>query len=230
MDAKTTSPGPGAAAGTVADRQLRIDMWSDLSCPWCYLGKHRLEKAIGSSRHAGSIKLVTRSFELDPGISGEPVPILEVVAAKMGMPPVQAERLEAQMATLVEGEGLPYTSDRMHANSFDAHRVLHLAADHDLGEALLSVLQRELFSGRANVYDHAVLVSAAAGLGIPRARVEEVLAGGEYADAVRRDEEDARQLGVTGVPFTVLDGRFAISGAATVDGYAKAIEQAWGDQ
>ena len=103
----------------------------------------------------------------------------------------------------------------------------HLAGTLGLADQLLDVLQRTLFSGQANAYDHTVIADAASRLGIPRHRVEEVLASSEYADAVRADEAEARRLGVTGVPFAVFGGRTAIPGAASAEGYAKAIEEAW---
>ena len=223
----TSSPVAGPAGPGPARQRLRIDIWSDLGCPWCYLGKHRLETAIAASGHAGAIDLVPRSFELDPGTPHQARPVAEYLAAKMGWSPAQAAQMEAQLADLAQAEGLPFTGDRPYANSFDVHRVLHLAAAHGLAGELLGSLQRDLFGGRADVYGHDYLAGAAAGLGIDRARVEEVLAGDEYADAVRRDEADAGRLGITGVPFAVLDGRFAVPGASSVDGYARAIERAW---
>jgi predicted DsbA family dithiol-disulfide isomerase len=205
---------------------LRIDVWSDIVCPWCYIGQHRLRQAIASSPHAEAISVVPRSFELDPTSPSEPVPTLDMLAQKFGIPTARAERLEAQMTALAHGDGLEYSPNRVNANTFDAHRLVQLAATHGLGNQFLDLLQRELFSGRANIFDHSFLTGAAAQLGIPRQRAEEVLHGDEYADAVRRDEQEARSLGITGVPFTLVDARLAISGASSVDGYKQAIEQA----
>ncbi|HWG62171.1 MAG TPA: DsbA family oxidoreductase [Streptosporangiaceae bacterium] len=219
-----TSSSPLPASGA---KHLQIDVWSDVACPWCYIGKSRLEKAIASSDHAGSITVFPHSFELDPAASREPIPTLELLSGKLRLPQEQVERMEDQMIALATAEGLEYTPHRVNANSFDAHRVLHLAATYGLAGQLLGVLQRELFSGRANVYDPVFLVAAATGLGIPGERVEEVLAGDEFEEEVRQDEHAARRLGITGVPFAVLAGRYAIPGAASVEGYAQAIEQAW---
>jgi predicted DsbA family dithiol-disulfide isomerase len=205
---------------------LRIDVWSDIVCPWCYIGQHRLRQAIASSPHAEAISVVPRSFELDPTSPSQPVPTLDMLAQKFGISAGRAERLEAQMTALAHGDGLEYSPNRVNANTFDAHRLVQLAANHSLGNQFLDLLQRELFSGRANIFDHSFLAGAAAQLGIPRQRAEEVLHGDEYADAVRRDEQEARSLGITGVPFTLVDARLAISGASSVDGYKQAIEQA----
>jgi len=206
---------------------LQIDVWSDLACPWCYVGKSRLDKAIASSPHADAISVVIRSFELDPAMSPDVKPNLEVLSASHGLSLAQARALEDKVVALAQREGLPFTADRLLANSFDVHRVLHLAGIFGLADQLLGMLQRTLFSGQANAFDHTVIADAASRLGIPRRRVAAVLASDEYADAVRADEAEARRIGVTGVPFAVFGGRTAIRGATSSEGYAKAIEQAW---
>jgi len=217
--------GESPAAG-----QLRIDVWGDLACPWCYVGKSRLDKAIASSPHAGAITVVPRSFELDPAMSHDERPNLEMLAEKYGVSPGQARAMEDKAAALAQREGLPFAVDRVVASSFDAHRVLHLAGTFGLADQLLGVLQRILFGGQASAFDHAVIADAASRLGIPRHRAEQVLASNEYADAVRADEAEARRIGITGVPFAVFGGRTAIPGAASTEGYVKAIEQAWSRQ
>jgi len=219
---------PAQPAGeSSAVRQLQIDVWGDLACPWCYVGKSRLGKAIASSPHAGAITVVPRSFELDPAMSHDVRPNLEVLSARYGLSLAQARAMEDNVAALVQREGLPFAADRVLSNSFDVHRVLHLAGTFGLADEMLGVLQRTLFSGQASAYDHTVIADAASHLGIPRHRAGEVLASDEYADAVRADEAEARRIGVTGVPFTVFGGRAAIPGATTTEDYAKAIEQAW---
>ena len=212
----------------VTGERLLVEVWSDISCPWCYLGKHRLERAIAGSPHAGSIDLAFHSFELDPTASAEPRPLLEMLAATMGVSPAQAAEMDDRVGGMARAEGLPYTSERVVANSFDLHRVVHLADAAGQGGALLTVLYRDLFGGTANVYDHGYLADTAAGLGIRRERVVEVLAGDEFAEDVRRDVATAARLGVRGVPFAVLGGRFGIPGATSVENYAAGIEQAWG--
>jgi predicted DsbA family dithiol-disulfide isomerase len=215
---------------TSAANQLQIDVWGDLACPWCYIGKNRLDKAIASSPHADAITVVAHSFELDPAMSGEVKPNLELLSARYGLTMAQARAMEDKVVAIARREGLPFAVDRLLSSSFDVHRVLHLAGTFGLDYELLGVLQHTLFNGQANAYDHTVIADAAAGLGIPRHRVEEVLGSDEYADAVRADEAEARRIGVTGVPFAVFGGRLAIPGAASSDGYAKAIEQAWSQE
>jgi predicted DsbA family dithiol-disulfide isomerase len=210
-------------------KQLRIEVWSDIVCPWCYIGHHRLTQAIASSPYSEAIYLVPRSFELDPNSASEPVATVDLLIQKFGLPASQVAQMEGKMAALARGDGLEYSADRLNANTFDVHRLVHMAAAGGLGLQLLDLLQRELFSGRANIFDNSFLAGAAAQLGIPRHRAEEVLSGDEYAEDVRHDEQDARSLGITGVPFTLIDGRLAISGAGSVEGYAQAIDRAWGE-
>jgi predicted DsbA family dithiol-disulfide isomerase len=209
-----------------ADKQLQIDVWSDLACPWCYIGKNRLDQAIASSPHAEAITVRVHSYELDPDMSYEPTPNIDVVAAKYGLSLAEAERIEDKVAAVAHRDGLPFTADRVLANSFDVHRVLQLAGSVGIADELLGVLQRALFSGQANIYDHAVLTEAASQLGILRSRVQEVLSSDEYADVVRADEKEAQLLGVTGIPFTVFDERIAILGATSIEGFANAIQRA----
>jgi predicted DsbA family dithiol-disulfide isomerase len=233
MSSPSTMATPSSSQSTADDseeRSLQIDVWSDLACPFCYIGKHRLDSAIASSPYADDTIVRVRSYELDPGMSNEAKPNLELVAAKYGVSPAQAQRMEDKVAAIAHRDGLPFSTDRVAANSFDVHRVLHLAGTVGLDDQLLGMLQRTMFSGQANSYDHAVLIEAASELGIPRRRVEDVLGSDEYADDVRDDEAEARRLGVTAIPFTVFDGRLAITGAASIEDFAKAVLQAWSDK
>lgn len=209
---------------------MRIDVWSDIACPWCYLGKRRLEKAIDASPHADAIDLTFHAYELDPSAGKRSRPLREYLAQRMGVGPEQAAQLDAQVAELARAEGLPYTSDRVHANSFDLHRTVALAAQHGTATELLTVLYEDLFSGRADVYDHGHLADTAAAHGVPRERAVAVLASDELTDEVRADIAIATRLGVRGVPFTVLDEKFGIPGATSVEGFAEGIEKAWGQR
>ena len=130
------------------------------------------------------------------------------------------------MAALARAQGQPYAIHHPVASSFDAHRMLHLAAEHGAASEFMGALQRDLLGKDVNVYTAAYLANAAARARVPAARAKALLAGDEYADAVRADKKLAREAGVTAVPFTVLDGRLAIRGATTADAYADAITQA----
>jgi predicted DsbA family dithiol-disulfide isomerase len=217
-----------ARSATRTDERLRIDLWSDVVCPWCYLGATRLRKAIDAHPRAAEIDLVFHAFVLDPTAPTEAHPNLEYLAAKLGLTAERAEELEAGVAERAAEEGLPYTAHRPHANTFDIHRLLaHASATSGEAEPLATTVQRELFSGGRNVFDHAVLADLAAEVGLDRAAAAEVLAGDAHADDVRADIDDARSIGVRGVPFVVLAGRLGVSGASAVHGYAQAIDKAW---
>jgi predicted DsbA family dithiol-disulfide isomerase len=173
---------------------------------------------------------VTRSFELDPTADPEPVPLAAYMAKRMGMSEAEALQLQDQMAPLAEQEGLPYKADRVHANSFDAHRVLQLATSTGVGPRYLRELQHGLFSGRPDAYDHAFFIETAEGVGIPKERAAQVLDSDEFGDTVRQDEAEARQLGVTGVPFTVVDGRYGLPGAVPLAAFSQVIEDVWNER
>jgi predicted DsbA family dithiol-disulfide isomerase len=205
---------------------LHIDIWADFGCPACYLAKPRIDQAIAASGRADDITVTYRSFELFPDAGPEPFDSFEHVLHKTGGDQAQAARIEEHMAALARSQGQPYTVHHPVANSFDAHRMLHLAAGHGAAGEFMSMVQRDLLGEGVNVYTAAYLADAAVKAGVPAGRAQSVLAGDEYAEAVRADEKLAREVGVTGVPFTVLGGRLAIPGAASARAYADAIRQA----
>jgi predicted DsbA family dithiol-disulfide isomerase len=201
--------------------QLRLDVWIDLGCPWCYLGIHRLRRALDE---LGVVTdLVLRSFELDPGAPVEPVTIPEIFTGKHGGSPQDALQAEARIQKLAAAEELPFTSERLHANSFDVHRVLQLANRQGRGVDFFESAQRRYFAGQINPYEHDSLIAIAVEIGLPGELVREVLAGDAYADDVRRDEDAGRRLGITGVPFVLIDQRYAITGAQSAKAYARVI-------
>lgn len=216
-----TAAHPSPPTGTGS--RLVIEVWTDIGCPWCYVGKHRLDQAIEATVPTGGVEVVLRSFELDPAMSTTPVPVTEMLAAKYGGTAADAHKMESRVAALGQAEGLPYTMDRSVANSFDVHRVLHLARAHDVGTEVFSTLQRGYFAGDINPFDHDTLIRVAADIGVPADETRAVLAGDAYADAVREEQAAGRALGITGVPFTVLGGQYAVSGAQSVEGYAAAL-------
>lgn len=212
---------------TMAGASLRIDLWTDLVCPWCYLGKRRLDRAIESAGREGQVELVIRSFELDPGNASTPTPVRDMLARKYRVPPAEVERMEARVAGLAAEEGLPYTLERSQANTFDVHRVAHLAADAGVGASVFDALQQVYFSGSGDPFDHATIRSVAVAAGVPGDEVDAVLAGDAYGRDVRRDEELARRIGITGVPFAALDMSIGISGAQSADVFREAIGTAF---
>ncbi|MFI2409385.1 DsbA family oxidoreductase [Streptomyces sp. NPDC018947] len=213
---------------------MRVEIWSDIACPWCYVGKARFEKALAAFPHRDGVEVVHRSFELDPGRAKDDVqPVLTMLTAKYGMSEAQAQAGEDNLGAQAAAEGLEYrTRDRDHGSTFDMHRLLHLARKDGRQEALLDAFYRANFAEERSVFnDDERLVELAVGAGLDERTVRAVLADPTaHADEVRADEREAAQLGATGVPFFVLDRAYGVSGAQPVDVFAQALTRAWGER
>jgi predicted DsbA family dithiol-disulfide isomerase len=210
---------------------MKIEIWSDVVCPWCYIGKRRFEAALARFAHRDQVQVVWRSFELDPRAprrsSGS---VNDMLAQKIGGSVTQAATMHAHVTALAAEEGLDYRFDRaQHGNTFDAHRLLHLAAAHGLqAEAKERLLQAYFTDGLA-IGDVDTLVAIGAELGLPAEDVRAMLEGDAYADAVRADERRAAALGISGVPFYVIDERYGVSGAQDPSVFLGALEQTWAE-
>ncbi|MEV7994000.1 DsbA family oxidoreductase [Streptomyces sp. NPDC086077] len=213
---------------------MRVEIWSDIACPWCYVGKARFEKALAAFPHRDGVEVVHRSFELDPGRAKDDVqPVLTMLAKKYGMSPAQAQAGEDNLGAQAAAEGLDYrTRDRDHGNTFDMHRLLHLAKEHGRQDELVQRLYRANFAEERSVFnDDERLVEIAVGAGLDEAEVRKVLSDPQaYADEVRADEREAAQLGANGVPFFVLDRKYGVSGAQPTEVFERALSQAWGER
>jgi predicted DsbA family dithiol-disulfide isomerase len=194
---------------------MNIEIWSDVVCPWCYIGKRRFERAVASFGHPGEVTVTYRSFELDPSAPAERTgTYAEHLARKYGMTITQAEQASQQMTQRAAAEGLEFRFDLIRGcNTFDAHRLLHLAKDHGRQPEMKERLLRATFTEGLPIADKLTLVRLATEVGLPAAQVQAVLDGDVYADAVRADEQQAARYGITGVPFFVADGKYAVSGA-----------------
>ncbi|MFD7438265.1 DsbA family oxidoreductase [Streptomyces sp. NPDC059861] len=213
---------------------MRVEIWSDIACPWCYVGKARFEKALAAFPHRDGVEVVHRSFELDPGRAKDDVqPVLTMLAKKYGMSPAQAQAGEDNLGAQAAAEGLDYrTRDRDHGNTFDMHRLLHLAKEHGRQDELVQRLYRANFAEERSVFnDDERLVEIAVGAGLDEAEVRKVLSDPQaYADEVRADEREAARLGANGVPFFVLDRKYGVSGAQPTEVFERALSQAWGER
>jgi predicted DsbA family dithiol-disulfide isomerase len=214
---------------------MRVEIWTDIACPWCYVGKARFEKALAGFPHRDQVEVVHRSFELDPARAKDDVqPVLEMLTKKYGMTEAQAQAGEEHLGTQAAAEGLEYrTRGRDHGNTFDMHRLLHLAKEHGKQDELIQLFYRANFAEERSVFtegdERLVELAVAAGLDADAARG--VLADPTaYADDVRADEREAAQLGATGVPFFVLDRAYGVSGAQPAEVFARALTQAWGER
>lgn len=208
---------------------MRIEIWADVVCPWCYIGKRRLEKAVAGFEHGEHVELVYRSFELDPfapEVGTES--IAQALGRKYGKDEAGTREMMANVDDLAAAEGLQFDySGALHTRTLTAHRLLHLAKEHGLQHALLEQLLASYFSRGESLGDHEVLRRAAAAAGLDAGRVDGVLGSKEYRDEVMADIAQARAYGASGVPFFVLDGRFGISGAQPTEVFEQALAQAW---
>jgi predicted DsbA family dithiol-disulfide isomerase len=212
---------------------MRIEIWSDVVCPWCYIGKRRFEQALAEFPARDEVEVVYRSFELDPRAPEDgSESVMEALGRKFGGGPAAGRQMIDRVADVAAEAGLRFDyAEATHTRTVDAHRLLHLALVEG-GPVLQSRLKEALleayFAQARSMGDHAVLRQVAGSAGLDRARVAEVLASDEFSDAVQADIELARDYGITGVPFFVVDGRFGISGAQPVEVFTQALERAWG--
>ncbi len=208
---------------------MRIEIWADVVCPWCYIGKRRLEKAIAGFEHGGEVEVVYRSYELDPfapEVGTEST--VTVLGRKFGADEAATREMMGRADEVAAAEGLTFAhADALHARTLNAHRLIHLAAASGRQQAMVEELLAAYFTRGESLGDPAVLRAAAEAAGLDAGRVEEVLASEEYRDEVMADVAQARAYGSTGVPFFVLDGRFGISGAQPTELFEQALAQAW---
>lgn len=219
--------GPSPTPPRTDASPLRIDVWSDIVCPWCYIGKRRLERALEAFPE-GAVEVVWRSFELDPSAPTElPGPLDEELARKYGTSLEQAREMMDNLSRTAAAEGLEFHFDRARrGNTVDAHRVLHLAAREGLQPAMKERLLRAYMTEGRAVSDRNELAALAAEVGLDGPSVRAMLDTDAFLADVRADEAEARRLGIRGVPFFVLDGRYGVSGAQPADLLADAIRQA----
>ena len=201
-----------------------IEVWADLGCPWCYVGKHRLQRAIDARPDADRFQMKIRSFELNPNAPHTPEAIESAFIRSHGGNADAVLQAERQIQALSQREGLPFSLDRLNANTFDFHRVAHYADEAGNGLEFFSRVQDRFFAGEINPFDVDVLAQVAEEVGLSAERMREVLASDEYADAVRADTRQGQELGIQGVPFAVFDRRFAASGAQSLDAYARVLD------
>ncbi|MFE4372110.1 DsbA family oxidoreductase [Streptomyces sp. NPDC056835] len=209
---------------------MRVEIWSDIACPWCYIGKARFEKGLAAFAHRDEVEVVHRSFELDPGhAKGDTGLVVDMLAAKYGRSRTEALAMEEGVAAHARSEGLGYRIEgRDHGSTFDVHRLLHLAKARGRQDELLNLAYRANFAEERSVYDQETLVSLAVEAGLDETEVRGVLADADaYADEVRADEREAAELGANGVPFFVLDRRYGVSGGQPAEVFTQALEQAW---
>jgi predicted DsbA family dithiol-disulfide isomerase len=210
---------------------MDVEIWSDVVCPWCYLGKKHFERALEGFSHRDQIEVTYRSFELDPAAPRDvTTPTVERLATKYGMSTADADDAQLQMTARAAQLGLEFRLDGLRSgNTHDAHRLLHLAKARERQPELMERLHRAYFTEQRSIFDPSSLAELAVEAGLDKAEARQVLDGNAYAEEVDADEAMAHQLGVNGVPFFVIDRRFAVSGAQPADVLVKALEHAWAE-
>ncbi|MEU6343255.1 DsbA family oxidoreductase [Streptomyces sp. NPDC046977] len=208
---------------------MRVEIWTDIACPWCYIGDARFARALAAFEHRDEVEVVHRSFELNPDAENRGTPIIDAVAARYGRTREQQIAREEHAASEARAEGLGFRiGGRVDGNTFDLHRLLHFAKDRGRQAELRDLAFKVNFADERSVYDSETLIALASDAGLDATETREVLADPDaYAGAVRSDERLAAELGAGGVPFFVLDRSYGVAGLQPVELYARALEQAW---
>lgn len=213
--------------------KLRVDIWSDIACPWCYVGKARFDKAVQELDGKVEVEVRHRSYELDPHREpGEVDAVVPMIAEKYGISPAQAQANEYKLGDLAKAEGLEYrTEGRDHGNTFDLHRLLHLASERSLESEVWKAFYAANFADEASIFERERVIDVSVAAGLQKDEVVAVLDDPEaYREAVRADEAEAAALGATGVPFFVIDEKYGVSGAQPTELFAEILEKAWGEK
>ena len=211
---------------------MDVEIWSDIACPWCYVGKRRFETALSEFEHRDDVSVTWRSFELDPSAprerNGDRAARL---AEKYGMTLEQARAAEQRLTDVAAGDGLDFRFDIARSGlTFDGHRMIHLAAEQGLQDAMKERLMRAYFTEGELVGDPQTLVRLATEVGIPAAEAEATLSGDRFADAVRDDERTAQQLGISAVPTFVVDRSLGVSGAQPPEQLLGLLREGWANR
>jgi predicted DsbA family dithiol-disulfide isomerase len=211
------------------NKTMLVEIWSDVTCPWCYIASARFDKALAAFPHRADVEVVHRSFEIDPRHSRKHVePVPPFLAKRYG---VQGLDMDQQVARQARREGLEYRTDRTHGSSLDAHRLLHLAKDQGLQHELLALLYRANFAKAESIFTRDALQELAAEAGLDPDQVRSVLGDPDaYLADVRADEQEAARRGAPGVPYFLLDGGHSLYGAQPVSAFTNGLLQTWEDR
>ena len=208
---------------------MQVEIWSDVVCPWCYIGKRNFETALAGFDHRDEVEVIWRSYELQPTAPAEREgDYVTRLARKYGVGPGEARAMLARMTSAAAAAGLDFDFDRLRAgNTFDAHRLIHLGRARGIQDAVKERLLRATFSEGEPIGLHDTLVKLGVDAGLDEVEVRAVLEGDAYADDVRADEDDAAAMDISAVPFFVIDRKFGIPGAQSPETMAAALQRAW---
>lgn len=215
----------------VKTKKMKVEIWSDVMCPFCYIGKRKFEAALNRFPDTAQLQIEWKSFQLDPGITaGAEKDLYGYLARRKGISYEQARQMHNQVMAMARGVGLQYDFDKaIVANSYDAHRMIQLAKQHGLGDAAEEQLFRAYFTEGKDFGDHQVLLQLAKQIGLDPQRVRELLASDELGDKVKADIAEAEQIGVNGVPFFVFDRKYAVSGAQDPDVFLQTLQRSFAE-
>jgi protein disulfide-isomerase len=210
---------------------MKVEIWSDIRCPFCYIGKRRFEAALDQFKHKDQVEIQWKSFELEPEMRTDTTTnIYEHLAARKGQSLQWSVGAHGQMTAMAKEEGLEFNFDRtVVANSFDAHRLIHFGIENGLGDVTKERLLKAYFTEGKDISDHLTLIQLGAEIGLDGVAVKDMLRSDDYKSEVRLDEMKARTLGIRGVPFFVLNDRFGVSGAQSPEIFLQSLEQAWAE-
>jgi predicted DsbA family dithiol-disulfide isomerase len=208
---------------------MKVEIWSDFVCPFCYIGKRRFEAALERFSNKNNVEVVYRSFELDPNAPRNvDYDVHEMLASKYGMSREKAKAMNDDMTRQAQSVGLTYHFDTaVVTNTFDAHRLAHFAGRYGKAQEMTERLLKAYFTDSRHIGDHETLAALAAEVGLDKDEAARMLAGDEFTKEVRHDEQEARRLGITGVPFFVINQKYAISGAQPSEVFVEALQKAW---
>ncbi len=219
-----------AATAANEAKKMKIEIWSDVVCPFCYIGKRKLEQALEKFPHNEQVEITWKSFQLDPDAPADGGDYLQYLSARKGWSLDQTRQLTQQVTQMAANAGLEYHLEKaITANSFDAHRLAHLASKKGLGDQASEALFKAHFVEGKNISDHQALAEIGSAIGLNMVEVKELLAGDMFADEVRQDIKEARELQISGVPFFVIDRKYAISGAQDAAMFLQTLEKAYKD-
>lgn len=210
---------------------MKIEIWSDVVCPWCYIGKRRFEEALSKFEHRDDVEVVWRSYQLDPTTPSDAgQSVTEMLSKKYGVSRQQAEAMNDRVTAVATEVGLEYHLDlAKHSNTFDAHQLIHLGTKHGVQDEVKERLMKGYFVEGEAVGDAETLVRLVSEVGIDPEEARAALKNGTYADEVRADEQRARMFGIQGVPFFAIDEKFGVSGAQPSEVFSEALAAGWAD-
>lgn len=208
---------------------MTVEIWSDVMCPFCYIGKRRFEQALDGFPHKDRVEVTWKSYQLDPGLrTAAGRSVAEYLAGRKGWSLDEARAANARVTRMAEAAGLRYDFDKaVVANSFDAHRLVQLGKSRGRGDAVEESLFQAYFTEGRDIADAATLVELGKRSGLEEAEVRDMLAGESFVPEVKQDLLEARRIGVTGVPFFVLDRKYAISGAQERATFSEVLRRTW---